>query len=157
MEYYSSLLVQLNGILKEKSRGKFIKGVLFLHDNILHLLRVPIFCVFQPSFSLRFFICSTHFAFLVPIFLYFSFPFISFLTPSFFCYLPRPLFSSCLFSLIRFHHCLYTSFVHAVHILFFLSFLFPRWPAGCCRQLSLQGRLATYFCPCKTAHKSGAV
>jgi len=32
-EYYSSLLVQLKDILKEKSRGKFIKGVLFLHDN----------------------------------------------------------------------------------------------------------------------------
>jgi len=33
-EYYSSLLVQLKDILKEKRRGKFIKGVLFLHDNI---------------------------------------------------------------------------------------------------------------------------
>ena len=32
-EHYSSLLVQLKDILKEKSRGKFIKGVLFLHDN----------------------------------------------------------------------------------------------------------------------------
>ena len=32
-EYYSSLLVQLNDILKEKRRGKFTKGVLFLHDN----------------------------------------------------------------------------------------------------------------------------
>ena len=32
-EYYSSLLVQLKDILKEKRRGKFIKGVLFLHDN----------------------------------------------------------------------------------------------------------------------------
>jgi len=32
-EYYSSLLVQLKGILKEKRRGKFTKGVLFLHDN----------------------------------------------------------------------------------------------------------------------------
>jgi len=32
-EYYSSLLVQLKYILKEKSRGKFTKGVLFLHDN----------------------------------------------------------------------------------------------------------------------------
>jgi len=33
MEYYSSLLVQLKGILKEKRYGKFTKGVLFLHDN----------------------------------------------------------------------------------------------------------------------------
>ena len=33
-EYYSSLLVQLKGILKEKRRGKFAKGVLFLHDNV---------------------------------------------------------------------------------------------------------------------------
>ena len=32
-ECYSSLLVQLKDILKEKRRGKIIKGVLFLHDN----------------------------------------------------------------------------------------------------------------------------
>jgi len=32
-EYYSSLLVQLKDTLKEKRRGKFTKGVLFLHDN----------------------------------------------------------------------------------------------------------------------------
>ena len=32
-EYYSSLLVQLKDILKEKRPGKFIKGVLFLHDS----------------------------------------------------------------------------------------------------------------------------
>ena len=32
-EYYSSLLVQLKDILNEKRRGKFTKGVLFLHDN----------------------------------------------------------------------------------------------------------------------------
>jgi len=32
-EYYSSLLVQLKDILKEKRHGKFTKGVLFLHDN----------------------------------------------------------------------------------------------------------------------------
>jgi len=34
-EYYSSLLVQLKDILKEKRRGKFTKVVLFLHDNAL--------------------------------------------------------------------------------------------------------------------------
>jgi len=33
VEYYSSLLVQLRDILKEKYRGKVTKGVLFLHDN----------------------------------------------------------------------------------------------------------------------------
>ena len=33
-EYYSSLLVQLTGILKEKRRGKVTKWVLFLHDNV---------------------------------------------------------------------------------------------------------------------------
>jgi len=33
-EYYSSLLMQLKNILKEKRRGKIIKGVLFLHDNV---------------------------------------------------------------------------------------------------------------------------
>ena len=32
-EYYSSLLVQLKDILKEKRRGEFTKVVLFLHDN----------------------------------------------------------------------------------------------------------------------------
>jgi len=32
-EYYSSLLVQLKDILKEKGRGKVTKGVLFLHNN----------------------------------------------------------------------------------------------------------------------------
>jgi len=34
-EFYSSLLVQLKDILKEKCHGKFTKGVLFLHDNAL--------------------------------------------------------------------------------------------------------------------------
>jgi len=33
VEYYSPLLVQLKDIPKEKRRGKFTKGVLFLHDN----------------------------------------------------------------------------------------------------------------------------
>jgi len=33
-EYYSSLVVQLRGILKEKPRGKVTKRVLFLHDNV---------------------------------------------------------------------------------------------------------------------------
>jgi len=32
-EYYSSLLVQLKDILKEKRHGKVTRGVLFLHDN----------------------------------------------------------------------------------------------------------------------------
>jgi len=30
--YYLFLLVQLNDILKEKRRGKFTKGIFFLHD-----------------------------------------------------------------------------------------------------------------------------
>jgi len=34
-EYYSSLLVQLKDILKEKRRGKVTNVVLFLHDNAL--------------------------------------------------------------------------------------------------------------------------
>jgi len=33
VEYYSSLLVQLKDILKEKHRWKVTKQVLFLHDN----------------------------------------------------------------------------------------------------------------------------
>jgi len=32
-EYYSSLLLQLRDILKEKRHGKVTKGILFLHDN----------------------------------------------------------------------------------------------------------------------------
>jgi len=32
-EYYSSLLMQLKDILKEKRRGNVTKGVLFLHNN----------------------------------------------------------------------------------------------------------------------------
>jgi len=35
VEYYSSLLVQVKYILKEKCHGKVTKGVLFLHDNAL--------------------------------------------------------------------------------------------------------------------------
>jgi len=33
VEYYSSLLVQLKDILKEKRHGKVTKVVLFMHDN----------------------------------------------------------------------------------------------------------------------------
>ena len=37
-EYHSFLLVQLKDILKEKRRGKFTSGDLFVHDNTpLHL------------------------------------------------------------------------------------------------------------------------
>ena len=32
-DYYSSLLVQMRGILKEKRRGKVTRRVVFLHDN----------------------------------------------------------------------------------------------------------------------------
>jgi len=35
-EYYSSLLVQLKDILKEKRRGKVTKAVLFLHNAPAH-------------------------------------------------------------------------------------------------------------------------
>jgi len=35
VEFYSSLLVELKDILKEKCCGKVTKGVLFLHDNTL--------------------------------------------------------------------------------------------------------------------------
>jgi len=42
MEYYSSLLMQLKDILKEKRCGKVTKGILFLHDNALaHWLLQP--------------------------------------------------------------------------------------------------------------------
>ena len=116
---------------------------------IIHLFPVPIFCLVLPSLSLRFFICSTHFAFLfLFIFFYCSFPFISFLTPTFSFYLSRPLFSSCLFSLIRFRllflHFLCPFFPYLV----LPGFLLPLCPAVCCRQLSLQGRFTPYFCLC---------
>jgi len=32
-KYYLSLLIQMKNILKVKRRGKFTKGVLFLHNN----------------------------------------------------------------------------------------------------------------------------
>ena len=35
-EYYSSLLVQLKDILKEKRRGTVTKGILFLHNALAH-------------------------------------------------------------------------------------------------------------------------
>jgi len=38
--------------------------VYFSLQNTVHLFPVPFFCLVLPSFSLRFFICSTHFAFL---------------------------------------------------------------------------------------------
>jgi len=41
-EYYSSLLVQLMDILKEKRRGKDTKVVLFLHDNSSARRALPI-------------------------------------------------------------------------------------------------------------------
>jgi len=34
-KYYTSLLVQLKDILKEKRRGKVTKGVMFLYDDVL--------------------------------------------------------------------------------------------------------------------------
>jgi histone-lysine N-methyltransferase SETMAR len=38
-EYYSSLLVQLKDILKEKGSGKVTKVVFFLHENVQALAR----------------------------------------------------------------------------------------------------------------------
>ena len=51
-EYYSSLLVQLKNILKEKRRGKFTNGVLFLHDyapahRALATEKKPVYLGFQ--------------------------------------------------------------------------------------------------------------
>jgi len=60
-EYYSSLLVQLKDILKEKRRGKVTKGVLFLHDNALvhralatqkTLAYLGFQCLDHPTYSL---------------------------------------------------------------------------------------------------------
>jgi len=59
-EYYSSLIVQLNDILKEKRRGKVTKGVLFLHDNVpahralatqKKLAYLEFQCLDHPSYS----------------------------------------------------------------------------------------------------------
>ena len=61
MEYYSSLLVQLNDILKEKRHRKVTKGVLYLHDNALahralatqkKLAYLGFQCLDHPSYSL---------------------------------------------------------------------------------------------------------
>lgn len=128
----------------------------FFLQNIVHLFRVPIFCLVLPSFSPRFLIRSTHFAFLVLIFFYCSFPFTSFLTPSFSCYLFRPLFSSCLFSLIRFHHCLYTSFVRAFLIWFFMVFFLPCVPLDVA--VSCLSKAASHRISARTKlHVAGAV
>jgi len=59
-EYYSSLLVQLKVILKEKLRGKVTKGVLFLHDNVpahravairKKLAYLGFQCLYHPPYS----------------------------------------------------------------------------------------------------------
>jgi histone-lysine N-methyltransferase SETMAR len=55
-ECYASLLVQLKGILKERHRGKFAKGVLFLHDNApapghLQLAYLGFQCLDHPPYS----------------------------------------------------------------------------------------------------------
>jgi len=60
VENYSSPLVQLKDILKGKHRGKFIKGVLFLHDNVpayralatqKKLTYLGLQCLNHPSYS----------------------------------------------------------------------------------------------------------
>jgi len=59
-EFYSSLLVQLKDILREKRRGKVTKGVLFLHDNAKahralatqkKLDCLGFQCLYHPSYS----------------------------------------------------------------------------------------------------------
>jgi len=61
VEYYSSLLMQLKDILKEKRRGKFTKGVLFSRDNApahralatqKKLAYLGFQCLDHPSYSL---------------------------------------------------------------------------------------------------------
>ena len=60
VEYYSSLLVQLKDILKEKCRGKITKWVLFLHDSapahrtlatLKKLAYLGFQCLDHPSYS----------------------------------------------------------------------------------------------------------
>jgi len=59
-EYYSSLLMQLKDILKEKCTGKVTKGVLFLHNNApayralatqKKLAYMCFLCIDHPSYS----------------------------------------------------------------------------------------------------------
>ena len=59
-EYYSSLLVQMKDILKEKCRGKVTKRVLFLHDNApahqalatqMKLVYLGFQCLAHPPYS----------------------------------------------------------------------------------------------------------
>jgi len=61
MEYYSSLLVQLKDIFKEKFCGKVTKGFIFLHDNApahqalatqKKLAYLGFHCVDHPPYSL---------------------------------------------------------------------------------------------------------
>ena len=60
-DYYSSLLVQLKDILKEKCQGKVTKGFLFLPDNALahqalatqkKLAYLGFQCLYHPPYSL---------------------------------------------------------------------------------------------------------
>jgi len=57
VKYYLSLLVQLKDILKEKCRGKFTKGVLFLHDSapahqaLATLAYLGFHCLDHPPYS----------------------------------------------------------------------------------------------------------
>jgi histone-lysine N-methyltransferase SETMAR len=60
-EYYSSLLVQLKDILKEKFRGKVTKVFLFFHDNVpahrelttqKKLAYLGLQCLHHPPYSL---------------------------------------------------------------------------------------------------------
>jgi len=68
-EYYSSLLVQLKDILKEKLRGNVTKGVLFLHDNALahwalatqkKLAYLGFHCLDHPPYSLHLALLEYH-------------------------------------------------------------------------------------------------
>jgi len=68
-EYYSSLLVQLKDILKEKLREKVTKGVLFLHDNALahrtlatqkKLAYLGLQCLDHPPYSLYLALSDSH-------------------------------------------------------------------------------------------------
>jgi hypothetical protein len=111
------------------SRSYFLSGSTFFLSTFLYLF--------------------THLAFLfLLIFFYRSFPFFSFLTRTCSCYFSRPLLSSSLFSSIKFRllflHFLCPFYAYLVPP----GFLFLLCPAVCDRQLSFQGLLATYFCPC---------
>jgi len=129
----------------------FISTSHFAHFSLtitIHLFRFPIFCLVLPSFSLGFNILFYTLCFSIPsyfLLLLFSIYFPSY-SNNFLLFVSSFVFF--LFFLTKFRLLCVYFFCPFFPYLVLPGFLLPLYPAVCCRQLSLQGRLASYFCPC---------